>query len=110
VILRASAIESLQLAIAEAERLLGQELIADCADRTTGEIVPLTIVTDNGPAFKSLDFLRFFARRSELRHVRTRHHAPETGSSSDSISRSSTSTSPRARSATSSTTRVGSRS
>lgn len=72
------AIESLQIAIAEAERLLGLELIADCADPTTGEIVPLTIVTDNGPAFKSVDFVRFFARRSELRHVRTRHHAPQT--------------------------------
>lgn len=72
------AIESLELAIAEAERLIGAELIVDCADRATGEIEPLTIVTDNGPAFKSVDFVRFFARRSELRHVRTRHHAPET--------------------------------
>lgn len=72
------AMESLQIAIDEAEGLLGQELIADRADPTTGEIVPLTIVTDNGPAFKSLDFLRFFARHSDLRHVRTRHHAPET--------------------------------
>jgi transposase InsO family protein len=58
--------------------LTGRELVVECADRETGEIAPLTIVTDNGPAFKSLDFLRFFARRTELRHVRTRHHAPET--------------------------------
>jgi putative transposase len=35
-------------------------------------------VTDNGPAYKSTDFLRFIAGRPELAHVRTRHHAPET--------------------------------
>ena len=44
----------------------------------TGEISPLTIVTDNGPAFKSADFGHFIARHAALRHVRTRHHAPET--------------------------------
>jgi transposase InsO family protein len=36
------------------------------------------VVSDNGPAYKSLDWLRFFAGRSELTHVRTRHRAPET--------------------------------
>ncbi len=35
-------------------------------------------MTDNGPAYKSADFMRFIAGRSELTHVRTRHHAPET--------------------------------
>lgn len=72
------AIESLELAITEAERLLGHPLLADCVDRTSGELRPLVIVTDNGPAFKSVDFVRFIARHPELRHVRTRHHAPET--------------------------------
>ena len=67
----------LELAIAEAERLLGCSL-EDCVDRATGEVSPLTIVTDNGPAFKSADFVHFIARHPELRHVRTRHHAPET--------------------------------
>jgi transposase InsO family protein len=38
----------------------------------------LTIVTDDGPAYKSNDFLHFIAGRLELAHVRTRHHAPET--------------------------------
>jgi putative transposase len=35
-------------------------------------------VTDNGPAFKSADFVHFIDRHPELVHVRTRHHAPET--------------------------------
>lgn len=38
----------------------------------------MTIVSDNGPAFKSTDFTHFIARHPELRHVRTRHRAPET--------------------------------
>jgi putative transposase len=45
--------------------------------RPTGELAPLVIVTDNGPAFKSVDFVHI-ARHPELRHVRTRHHAPKT--------------------------------
>jgi putative transposase len=65
-------------AIAEAERLLGHTLLEDCLDARTGELSQLTIVTDNGPAYKSTDFMRFIAGRPELAHVRTRHHAPET--------------------------------
>lgn len=72
------AIAALEAAIAEAERLLGHSLLTDCLDWLTGEITPLTIVTDNGPAYKSTDFARFVAGRPELAHVRTRHHAPET--------------------------------
>lgn len=72
------AIAAVEAAIAEAERLLGHSLLEDCIDRLTGEITPLTIVTDNGPAYKSTDFARFIAGRPELAHVRTRHHAPET--------------------------------
>lgn len=72
------AIAAIRAAITEAERLLGQSLLEDCLDPVTGELHPLTIVTDNGPAYKSTDFLRFIAGRPELRHVRTRHHAPET--------------------------------
>lgn len=72
------AIAAIVAAIAEAERLLGHPLLEDCIDPVTGEIVPLTIVTDNGPAYKSSDFLHFIAGRPELAHVRTRHHAPET--------------------------------
>lgn len=72
------AIESLELAMVEAERLLARPLRDDCRDVASGELVPLQLVTDNGPAFKSIDFVRFIARHPELRHVRTRHHAPET--------------------------------
>lgn len=72
------AIRSIQAAIAQAEHLLGHTLLQDCTDPDTGEIEPVVIVTDNGPAYKSTDFLRFIAGRPELAHVRTRHHAPET--------------------------------
>lgn len=72
------AINAIKAAIAEAESLLGCPLIQDCLDRSTGQIHPLTIVTDNGPAYKSTDFLRFIASRPGLAHIRTRHHAPET--------------------------------
>jgi hypothetical protein len=53
-------------------------LLTDCLDPETGKIEPLTILTDNGPAYKSTDSLPFIAGRPELRHVRTRHHAPDT--------------------------------
>lgn len=72
------AIAAVEAAIAEAERLLGHLLLDDCLDPQSGELTPVTIVTDNGPAYKSTDFGRFIAGRPELAHVRTRHHAPET--------------------------------
>jgi len=72
------ALSVLEAAIAEAERLLGKTLADDCLDEQTGELHPLTIVSDNGPAFKSDRFATFIANRPELAHVRTKHHAPET--------------------------------
>jgi putative transposase len=72
------AINAVRLAIQAAEALLGCPLIDDCVDRSTGQIHPVMIVTDNGPAYKSTDFLRFIRSHPELRHIRTRHHAPET--------------------------------
>jgi transposase InsO family protein len=72
------AIGAMEAGLAEAEQLLGHPLLEDCIDPTSGEITPLTIVTDNGPAFKSVDFSRFIAGRPELAHVRSRRHAPET--------------------------------
>jgi transposase InsO family protein len=72
------AIAAIEAAIRAAEDLLGRPLLDDCVDPATGELLPVTIVTDNGPAYKSTDFLRFIASRPELAHVRTRHHAPET--------------------------------
>ena len=71
-------IGALQGAIETAETLLGRPLIEDCIDPATGEIDPLVIVTDNGPAMKSIAVARWFAARAHLTHVRTRHRAPWT--------------------------------
>lgn len=71
-------IAALQSAVDAAEALLGRTLIEDCTDPATGEIVPLVVVTDNGPAMKSVAVARWFAARSHLAHVRTRHRAPHT--------------------------------
>lgn len=72
------AISALEEAISAAETFMGQTLLSDCTDPATGELTPVTVVTDNGPAYKSADFARFIAGRPEFTHVRTRHHAPET--------------------------------
>ena len=69
---------ALEAAIAAAEALLDRPLVRDCADPATGEITPLVVVTDNGPAMKSVAADRWFAVRSHLTHVRTRHRAPHT--------------------------------
>jgi putative transposase len=72
------ALGALRAAITEAERLLGHPLLDDCVDPATGELHQVTVVTDNGPCYKSTDFAKFIASRPELRHVRTRHYAPQT--------------------------------
>ena len=41
---------ALQGAIDATETLLDRPLIEDCIDETTGEVMPLVLVTDNGPA------------------------------------------------------------
>lgn len=69
---------ALESAIGEAEQLLGGALSADCTDPSSGEVHPLVIVTDNGPAFKSDGFILFIAKHAELVHVRTRYRAPQT--------------------------------
>ena len=71
-------IGALQGAIDTAETLLGCRLVVDCVDPATGETTPLVVVTDNGPAMKSVAVARWFAARSHLAHVRTRHRAPWT--------------------------------
>ena len=71
-------LDALQAAIDAAEALLGRPLIADCTDPVTGEIVPLVVVTDNGPAMKSAAAARWFTARAHLAHVRTRHRSPHT--------------------------------
>lgn len=72
------AITAVELALAEAERLIGHPLIEDCeVDEVTGELLPvLTIVTDNGGPFRSFTFEAFIATRPEIRHVRTRVRTP----------------------------------
>lgn len=72
------AVETLAAAIVEAEAQSRRPLAEDCRDPQTGEVHPLVIVSDNGPAFKSDLFLRFIASHPELNHVRTRYRAPHT--------------------------------
>lgn len=69
---------ALQSAVDAAEALLGRPLIQDCVDPDTGEVIPLVVVTDNGPAMKSIAVARWFAARAHLAHVRTRHRSPHT--------------------------------
>ena len=71
-------IAALQSAVDAVEALLGRPLVEDCTDPATGEIHPLVIVTDNGPAMKSVAVARWFAARGYLAHVRTRHRSPHT--------------------------------
>jgi hypothetical protein len=48
------AVAALEAAIGQAEALLGQELLQDCVDHHTGELTPVVVVTDNGPASRSV--------------------------------------------------------
>ncbi len=71
------AITAVELALAEAQQLLGdQSLIEHLTDPDTGEIVPITLVTDNGGPFRSFRFGALITGRPELRHVRTRARTP----------------------------------
>jgi putative transposase len=70
------AIETVELALAETERLLGRPLLDTVTDHDTGEIRPVALVTDNGPCFKSRGFAAFVDRHPELIHIRTRRKSP----------------------------------
>ena len=70
------AIETLEQAIQESERLTGRPLAELLADPVTGEIRPIAVVTDNGPCFKSVRFAAYIERRPELIHIRTRRKSP----------------------------------
>jgi putative transposase len=64
-------------AVTEAEALAGGIPLAELLlDRDTGEIRPVTIVTDNGGPFRSARFAAFIAARPDLHHVRTRAKSP----------------------------------
>lgn len=71
------AIAGVELALAEAEAMLGGiTLIDHLTDPATGEIAPITLVTDNGGPFRSFRFEHFITAHPELRHVRTRVRTP----------------------------------
>jgi putative transposase len=71
------AVAALETARLEAEALLGRSLIEDLdVDDEIGEVVPIAVVTDNGPAFKAVAFARYIHQRPEFTHVRTRHKSP----------------------------------
>lgn len=72
------AVACLEAARDAAHDLLERPLIDDLTDPTSAELVPLIIVTDNGPCYKAAQFARHVASRPEFCHVRTRHRAPET--------------------------------
>ncbi|MGH3341659.1 MAG: transposase [Carbonactinosporaceae bacterium] len=68
---------AVQIAIAEAEQLAGGLPLAEqLCDPATGKITRITLVTDNGGAFKGARFAAFIASRPELLHVRTRRRSP----------------------------------
>src|SRR4051794_26084436 len=72
------AIAFFEAALGEVEVLLGVTWVEDLTHAETGEIGTLTLVTDNGPCFKSGRFAAWVASQRHLRHVRTRKKAPWT--------------------------------
>jgi transposase InsO family protein len=71
------AIRAVEIAIDEAEAVLGVPLAEDLhADPETGEIVKIKLVTDNGGAFKSSHFASFVAGTGVLEHIRIRRKSP----------------------------------
>jgi putative transposase len=70
------AIETVEVALAETERLLGRSLLEHVTDSDTGEVRPVALVTDNGPCFKAARFAAFIDRHPELIHIRTKRKSP----------------------------------
>ena len=72
------AIEAVEIALADYERLFGHPLVDTCpVDPNTRALKPvLTIVTDNGGPFRSFAFESFIVTHPELAHVRTRVKSP----------------------------------
>jgi transposase InsO family protein len=66
-----------ELALAEAERLIDRPLHELAPRDTDSSITPMvTIVTDNAGPFRSFRFEAFIATHPENRHVRTRVRTP----------------------------------
>src|SRR5690606_27130972 len=72
------AIAAVELALEDYEVMFGHPLIDACeVGPDTGEVTPaVTIVTDNGGPFRSLNFELFITRHPELKHVRARVKSP----------------------------------
>lgn len=70
------AISAIELALSEVERLHGNTLL-DMVTDSDGQVHPVTVVTDNGPAFKAHRFARYIDSRPELIHIRTRRKTPQ---------------------------------
>ena len=72
------AVGALEDARGAAQDLLGVPLLEDCTCPDTGELMPVIVVSDNGPCYRAVGFARYIASRPELSHVRTRHRSPGT--------------------------------
>ena len=70
------AIAAVALAIVEAQALAGESLLDAVTDKTTGEIRPVVVVTDNGGPFRSHRFADFISSRRDVEHVRTKIKTP----------------------------------
>ena len=70
------AIETVEQAIDETERLTGRLLRELLVDPVSGEIRPIALVTDNGPCFKAARFAAYIEKRPELIQIRTRRNSP----------------------------------
>lgn len=71
------AIRSVEIALAEAETVLGKPLHEDLdVHPETGEVIKIKLVTDNGGAFKSGRFAAFIASTGVLQHIRIRRKSP----------------------------------
>ena len=66
------AIETVEQAISESERIAGCPLAELLVDEVIGEIRPIALATDDGLCFKSARFAAYIDRRPELIHIRTR--------------------------------------
>ena len=72
------AIRSVEIALAEADNVLGKPLVDDLpVDPNTGQLVQTKLDTENGPAFKSGRFASFVAATGVLEHLRIKRKSPD---------------------------------
>jgi putative transposase len=55
-------VAAIEAAIDQAETLLSHPLFQDVVDQATGELTPVVVVTDNGPAYRWVGFATPLAR------------------------------------------------